>query len=73
MNDLEDTEKAKKNIDVTQARENYQKEQWLNGIDGEPSGLQLATEEILKLTLRNKAFEREIELRANLAVNELTD
>ena len=73
MQDLEDTEKAKKNIDATRARENYQKEQWLNGVDGEPSGLQTATNELLKLKLRNNAFEREIELRAKLAANELSD
>ena len=37
MKDLEDTNKAKQNIDLNNARENYQKEQWLNGVDGEIS------------------------------------
>jgi hypothetical protein len=73
MKDLEDTNKAKQNIDLNNARENYQKEAWLNGVDGEPSGRAAATAELERLQLRNAGFEREIELRAQLAANEISD
>jgi hypothetical protein len=73
MKDLEDTNKAKQNIDLNNARENYQKEAWLNGVDGEPSQRAAATAELERLQLRNAGFEREIELRAQLAANEISD
>jgi hypothetical protein len=64
MKDLEDTNKAKQNMDYANARENYQKEAWLNGVDGQPSGLQEITNQLVQFKIRNQGIEREIELKA---------
>ena len=71
LKELENVERMKAETSIEQARENYQKKEFLEGIDGFAPQKQVLESKILQYQTDNKMIEKEMELKSKLQANEI--